>query len=152
MQRGADGLSDSAGYSFFDSGDVALLGQRKRTPWADVGEYRDCLIQVAAADSRCRQGSAYSRVLSDCFGLHDLCMIYWRRFRLLVYYSVLCIPCCTHSSVRVQSISCAVLIVARARETRYLGPTAIGDYHPLSHRRILYTRVAMISFRTGRPS
>ncbi|KAI5824313.1 acyltransferase ChoActase/COT/CPT [Schizophyllum commune Tattone D] len=26
------------GYSFFDSGDVALLGQRKRTPWADVGK------------------------------------------------------------------------------------------------------------------
>ncbi|KAL1742182.1 acyltransferase ChoActase/COT/CPT [Schizophyllum fasciatum] len=26
------------GYSFFDSGDVAFLGQRKRTPWADVGK------------------------------------------------------------------------------------------------------------------
>ncbi|TRM57146.1 acyltransferase ChoActase/COT/CPT [Schizophyllum amplum] len=26
------------GYSFFDSGDVALLGQRRRTPWADVGK------------------------------------------------------------------------------------------------------------------
>ena len=47
VQRGADGLFDSAGYSFFDSGDVALLGQRKRTTWADVGEYPGCIIGVA---------------------------------------------------------------------------------------------------------
>lgn len=26
-----------AGYSFFDSGDVELLGRRKRSPYADVG-------------------------------------------------------------------------------------------------------------------
>jgi hypothetical protein len=27
----------SAGYSFFDSGEVELLGRRKKTPYADVG-------------------------------------------------------------------------------------------------------------------
>jgi carnitine O-acetyltransferase len=29
-----------AGYSFFDSGDIELLGHRKKAPYSNVGEYR----------------------------------------------------------------------------------------------------------------
>ena len=29
-----------AGYSFFDSGDVELLGRKKPSPFSDIGKYK----------------------------------------------------------------------------------------------------------------
>ena len=37
-------LGTPAGYSFFDSGDVELLGQRKRSPYSNVGELAHTLV------------------------------------------------------------------------------------------------------------
>jgi len=31
----------TAGYSFFDSGDIELLGHRKKAPYSNVDEYQD---------------------------------------------------------------------------------------------------------------
>ena len=41
----------SAGYSFFDSGEVALLGRKKNSPFADIGVFISYLFPEIMLDS-----------------------------------------------------------------------------------------------------
>lgn len=66
----------SAGYSFFDTGDVKLLGQRKPTPYSNVGAWISILQYCFSRDGIfSRQGFADRRVLIMDYLILSRCVV-----------------------------------------------------------------------------
>jgi len=50
----------SAGYSFFDSGEVALLGRKKNSPFADIGMFpTSCFLKSCSTPTLLSQAKLY---------------------------------------------------------------------------------------------
>lgn len=66
----------TAGYSFFDSGDIELLGHRKKSPYANIGEYHVAQPSNLDTEGSYRQNSAAGGILSACcnFLRHFVCV------------------------------------------------------------------------------